>query len=120
MNSRKYLQPNSILCGLTLALGLTSLAPSARANVYATNIKLNGSLTNVTTVQGAGVAIRYVLNEAASSGVTVNILSDTNVVRTINVAGGSPGSTRGTNSVFWDTTDNGSNDVPGGIYSVSI
>ena len=72
MNSRKYLQPNSILCGLALALGLTSLAPSARANVYATNIKLNGSLTNVTIVQGAGVAIRYVLNEPASAGVTVN------------------------------------------------
>src|SRR5207244_5402329 len=77
-------------------------------------------LTNVTTVQGAGIAISYVLNEAASGGVTVNILSGTNAVRTINVAGGSAGAARGTNSVFWDTTDNGGNDVPGGIYSVSI
>ncbi|MDB6022646.1 MAG: hypothetical protein JWQ04_2503, partial [Pedosphaera sp.] len=53
----------SLLAGLAIAVAALSCSPDARANVYATNIKLNGALSNATVGQGAGVTISYILNE---------------------------------------------------------
>jgi hypothetical protein len=112
--------PRLVGCGLALTSLLLASTHHARANVYATNIKLNGGTTSITTTQGAGIYINYVLNDGASGGVTVNINSSTNVLRSINVAGGSPGALRGTNTVLWDTRDNGGTQVTQGVYSISI
>lgn len=98
------------------AVGLTLAAvPSARANVYATNIKLDGGTTNISATAGDVVQISYVLNEPASLGLTINILSGSNVVATIPVAASESGAQRGLNTVNWDTTGAGS-----GTYTISI
>src|ERR1039457_883466 len=102
-----------------LALALAAFAPSARANVYATNIKLNGGVTNLSIQPGTNVSISYILNEPASAGVTVKVLSGATPVRTISIASG-PGTARGTNTVVWDGKDNSGNNVAVGNYSVSI
>jgi len=106
-----------LLAGMAV---LAAFAPSARANVYATDVRLNGGTTNVTMPREGALSISYVLNEAASLGVTINILSGTNVVRALNFASGNPGSLRGANTAVWDGTDDNSNNVPGGVYSVTI
>jgi hypothetical protein len=108
------------LCGLLLLTLLNFSAPCARANVYPTNLKLNGGMASITTTQSVNVNISYVLNEAASAGVTVQIFAGTNALRTISVPGGSPGALRGTNNVVWDTHDNGGTEVTNGVYSVSV
>jgi hypothetical protein len=115
------LQRSTIVGGLALALALTTGAPSARANVFASNVKINGSVTNnISVAQGTSVKISYILNEPASAGVTVKILSGANPVRTISIAGGSTGATRGTNTVVWDGKNDSNVNVPGGNYAVSI
>jgi len=103
-----------------LATGLM-LAGSARANVYATNIKINGSLTNsVSSSQGSSVTISYILNEPASGGVTITILSGGTAVRTIQIASGSAGTLRGLNSVNWDGKNDANANVATGNYSVAV
>lgn len=102
-----------------LATGLM-WAGSARANVYASNIKVNGSLTNsVSASQGSSVAISYILNDAATAGVTITISSGGTVVRTITIPSGA-GTTKGLNTVNWDGKDGSNNNVATGTYSVSI
>lgn len=102
-----------------VAAGLT-MAGSARANVFASNIKVNGSLTNsVSAAQGSSVAITYILNEAATAGVTINIASGGTTVRTITIASGA-GTTKGLNTVNWDGKDGSGNNVATGTYSVSV
>lgn len=119
MNSRNQL--GAVLGSLALGVALAVSAPSARANVYATNIKLNGGMTNLALVQGASVAISYILNEPASAGVTIKILSGTTAVRTLTLAGGAPGTLRGLNSnVLWDGKNDQGQNVPPGNYTVSI
>src|SRR4051812_21049743 len=109
MNSLQQRLRTPILLTL-LAAGLV-VADSARANVYATNIKINGSLTNsVSTSQGSSVAITYILNEAATAGVTIKISSGSTVVRTISIASGA-GTTRGLNTVNWDGKNGSGNNV---------
>ena len=120
MNSKKHLQRTSIITGLAAALALSSFTPSARANVYASNIKINGSLTTATAAQGGSANISYILNEAADSGVTIKILSGATVVRTITVAGGGAGALKGVNTVAWDGKNDSNANVSPGTYSVSI
>jgi hypothetical protein len=120
MKLKQYLQRGWSIRAWVLGLCLVALAPSARANVYATNIKLNDSLTNVTVLQADNVNITYLLNEPASSGVTLNILSGTNVVRTLTAAGGGQGALRGLNTVVWDGKANNTSNALAGTYSVSI
>ena len=74
----------------------------------------------MSVAQGANVSISYILNEAASAGVTINIHSGATAVRTISLAGGGAGALRGLNTVVWDGKDNTSNILPVGNYSVSI
>jgi hypothetical protein len=120
MNLEYYHQRRLIVRGLALALGLNVVAFSARANVYATNLKLNGSVTNVVAIQGDGVSISFLLNEPATLGTTVNIRAGTNVVRSLSCADGSPGALRGLNTVVWDGKDRDSNTVAPGAYAVSV
>jgi FlgD Ig-like domain len=111
---------SSVLAGLAIMMAAVSVSPNARANVYATNIKLNGALSNATVAQGSGVTISYILNEPATLGTTVNIMSGATVVRTYNFASGSAGALRGLNSVTWDGKNGGGTSVGAGTYSVSI
>jgi hypothetical protein len=107
-----------VLAGMIAAT--LCLATSARANVFASNIQLNGSLTNsVSSPAGSAVTITYILNEAATAGVTINISSNNAIVRTITIASG-PGTTKGLNTVQWDGKDGGGNVVAQGTYNVSI
>ena len=119
MKSRNYLQRSSIITGLALALALAAYAPSAHANVYATNIKLNGSLTGTTSAQGGVVTITYILNEPATLGTTIKILSGATVVNTINIVSGA-GTLMGLNTVYWGCTNSLGAKVPVGTYSVNI
>jgi hypothetical protein len=106
----------SILCaGLTLLPLLV-----ARANIYATDPKLNGSSGNLSTSQGNPTAIGYILNEPANLGVTINILSGTNVIRTLTALSNQPGTAIGTNVVYWDGYDSNTNLLPLGTYTVTI
>src|ERR1035441_5429892 len=118
MGLKKYPQRSLMTAGLALALALATYAPSAHANVYATNIKLNGGMTNTTVAQGTSLNISYILNEPASSGITIKILSGEAAVRTITIASGS-GTARGLNTVAWDGKDDNNNPALGS-YSVSV
>ena len=120
MTPPKDLQHHWIVGGLALALALTTFAPSAQANVYATNIKINGGTTNVSVQPGSSLSISYILNEPASAGVNLQVLSGATVIRSISLAGGVAGANRGTNTVVWDGKDNSSNNALAGNYSVSI
>jgi hypothetical protein len=108
------------ILGLAVALALALPTWSARANVYATNIKINGSTNSPTVFTGNNVAISYILNEPASSGVTITIASRSAVVRSIAVPAGDPGTLRGANTVNWDGRDDAGNPVPGADYACSI
>jgi FlgD Ig-like domain len=120
MISSGLLDRSTIIGGLALALALATGAPSARANVYASNVKINGGVTNISVAQGASVTISYILNEPASSGVTIRILSGATAVRTLSLETGSVGTTRGLNTVAWDGKNDSGASVPGGSYTVSI
>jgi hypothetical protein len=88
---------------------------NARANVYATDIKLNGSLNTITNAGSTPVTISYRLNQDATLGVTVAIWQGTNLVDTI--AGGT---NMGLNTVLWGGTNNTGTEVGSGIFSLSI
>ena len=93
-----------------LALGCTLLfsAKTVRANVYATDIQINGNLTGTLVPEGSPLSITYHLNQTADQGVTVSILNGATVVAAI------PGGTNmGINSVSWTPANTGT-------YSVSI
>ena len=115
-----YVRSYSTIAGAALALALTAAAPSAQANVFASNVKINGGLSNVSVAPGASVSISYILNEPASAGMTIQILSGATAVRTISLAGGGAGTLRGTNIVVWDGKNDSNSNVPGKTYSISI
>jgi hypothetical protein len=109
-----------ILAGSAIALAFFTSASSARANVYASSIQVDGYLTNpVSASQGSTVAISYILNEPATAGVAVKILSGASVVRTISINSGN-GTTKGKNSVLWDLKTDGGGVAAKGTYSVSV
>ncbi len=95
-------------------------ATTARANVYATDIKFDGSRTLVTSNAGGNLNISYILNEPATRGVTINISSTSKIVRTISVASGANGTLRGSNVVRWNGDDANGISVTPGFYKVSI
>jgi hypothetical protein len=103
-----------------VALILKGLTFSAQANVYASNVQLNGGATNLTVPPGTAVTVSYILNEPASLGVTLNVESGTTVIRTLRLAAGNPGTLAGSNSIEWDGLDSSSNQVPTGTYSFTI
>ncbi len=103
---------------------LISTAP-ARANVYATNIKLNGASQQAATAFGNAVAVSYILSDDADLGVTVNVYSNAAVIRTFTVGPGAlatngAGLSRGTNQIFWDGSDANGQPVGSGAFGVSV
>src|SRR5580658_5269754 len=103
---------NKILCvGLFLFL-LACL--SARANVYATDIRLSGSLQAGVVVPGRPVTISFILNDTATN-VSVQIYAGTNVVKTF-----AAGTNTGLNTVVWDGTNEDGSAAAVGVYNVSI
>lgn len=107
------------ICLTWFALFALAFCPAHRAcaNVYATNIRIQGSVSNTAT--GATVflpcntvQISYLLNEPADAGVVVEILSGANVLWTKAIAGGSPVTLRGMNSLIWGGTNNSGISVP--------
>ena len=119
MKTTVNLQSRFVLGSLACALALGIAVPSVRANVFASNIKINGGMSNVTVAPGTNVVISYILNEPASAGVTVRIISGATAVRSITITNGA-GTVRGTNTVVWDGKADGGGIVSNGTYSVSI
>jgi len=93
---------------------------SAWANVYATNIKINGSTNNAVLTPGALVNVSYVLNEDATSGIIFQIMRGADVVLRTNLDSGVAGTLRGTNLLTWDGTNSAGTFSEDGIYTVSI
>jgi hypothetical protein len=115
MKPNRELHRNSVFAGLVLGLFILAFAGRANANVYATNLRINGGTTNLVTAPTNAITITYVLNEPASLGTTVQILSGTNVVLSLPFPAEGQGTLRGFNSVTWDGLG-----VPSGIYSISV
>jgi hypothetical protein len=110
--------PNQTLLFVFFCLFLCS--PPVYANIYATDIHLNGSLKAGVVVPGSPVQINYILNDQATAGVSVDIFSGTNLVWTFEAASGEAGSMTGLNSIYWSGTNLSGSNVPVGIYSVRI
>jgi hypothetical protein len=105
---------------LVLALALPLLASNARANIYVTDLKLNGAQSLDIGAGFSAIDITYVLNEPATVGVTINIASGTNLVRTLSPAPGAQGSLFGHNLVTWDGNGSDGFPAPSGQYIVSV
>jgi hypothetical protein len=114
MNRRRH---RAFVIGISLFLASFF---SCRANVYATNIKLNGSLTNSWVAPGYPARISYILNEPATMGVQLQICSGTNVVKTFVATNGQPGAFAGSNAFLWDGTDSHGSNVAPGLYTLQI
>jgi hypothetical protein len=89
------------------------------ANIYATNIRLNGATNNLILPTGDNLTIDYILNEEAVGGVTIRIATPYRLVRRIIILSG-PGTWLGPNSVVWDGFDDQGQSLPNGIYFVSV
>jgi hypothetical protein len=106
----------ALFCVATLLAGGV-----VRANVYPTQVVLNGGYTNQSIAPGGNVTIGYTLNELASAGVTITIQSTNRVtLRTIALTNGAAGTMRGTNRIVWDGKDDNGSNAPTGSYSVSV
>ena len=89
---------------------------SLRANVYATDIRVNGALNHAGIIlPGTNVIISYILNDTATGGVWVRIYSGTNLIETLDSADDEAGTNAGLNTATWATPD-----LPVGAYTVSI
>jgi hypothetical protein len=102
------LQSGGVAGSLALALAFLSATTTARANVYATDIQINGSLASTNAPMDSPISITYRLNQTADRGVTVNILQGNTLVKTI-----TGGTNMGLNSVSWTPAATGT-------YSVTI
>jgi len=103
---------NKILWG-GLFLFLCACLP-ARANVYASDIRLNGSLQAGVVVPGSPLTISFILNDVATN-VSVQIYAGSNVVKTF-----AAGTNTGLNTVVWDGTNDDGFAAAVGVYNVSI
>jgi hypothetical protein len=109
-------QAAGVLVAVCLLLGCLS----SKANVYATDIKLNGSTNNAAIVATNGLQISYILNEPATAGVMVQVKSNSLVLWSTNLAGGAPGTGVGSNLVTWSGTNLTGTLAKPGIYSIAI
>jgi hypothetical protein len=86
---------------------------SARANVFASDIRFNGSLPPFTNK--GPVTITYHLNEPATLGVKIAIMSGTTNIATLQ------GTTAmGLNTVVWGATNSLGTVLSNGVFSISI
>jgi hypothetical protein len=92
---------------------------SARANVYATDIRLNGSLQSGLVLPGNPLTISFILNDVATN-VSVEICAGTNVVKTFTSEAGEVGTNSGLNAVVWDGTNTDGSAAAVGVYNVRI
>jgi hypothetical protein len=120
MNNLLWCARFSSVSGLLVILLSIGCPSNARGNVYATSIRVNDSRQDVSSPQGTAVRISYILNEAASAGAEVQILSGTNVLRSIKIPAGQPGALWGRNTVSWNGKDDLGILVPVGVYSLRI
>jgi hypothetical protein len=116
----KMMMVKSLILAGSMVLILSGGTSSVRANVYATNVRLNGSTSDVTITGGSNLQISYILNEPASAGVSIQILSGSTPIRTMTISAGTAGALRGLNTVIWDGKADGGATAPAGTYSVSI
>jgi len=86
----------------------------ARANVYASDIRLNGSLQGGVVLPGHPLTISFILNDVATN-VSVQIYAGTNMVKTFDA-----GTNAGLNTVVWDGTNDDSSVASVGAYNVRI
>src|SRR5665213_2647645 len=98
---------------LCLFAGLLLSTFSARANIYATDIRLNGELTP--TNSGTNVNISYRLNQAATLGVKIVIMEGTTNIITL-----TGGTAMGLNTVDWPATNSAGQKLTNGVFSVKI
>jgi hypothetical protein len=120
MKLNRELPWNSVIGGLILGLSVIVWTSEVRANVYATNVRIDGGTTNIPAAPGDTITISYLLNEPASLGTTVQIRSGNNVVTNIFCPPESLGTLRGYNEVQWNGLNGSGQNVPGGVYSVSV
>jgi len=120
MNNLLWCAKLSCVSGLLVILLSIGSPSSARGNVYATSIRLNDSPQDISSPQGKAVKISYILNEAASAGAEAQIFSGTNVLRTIEIPAGQPGTLWGRNTISWDGKDDRGVLVPLGVYSIRV
>jgi hypothetical protein len=95
---------------------------SARANVYATDIRVNGSLKDGVVVPGGALTISYILNDDATN-VAVRIYAGTNVVKTFSSDDGGAGANMtnaGLNMVVWHGTNDNGSAAAQGVYNIRI
>ncbi|HEY3857258.1 MAG TPA: FlgD immunoglobulin-like domain containing protein [Verrucomicrobiae bacterium] len=97
---------------LCLFAGLLLSTFSARANIYATDIRFNGVLAP--TNSGTNVNISYRLNQAATSVKIVIMEGTTNIVTLTG------GTAMGSNSVNWPGTNSLGQHLTNGVFSVAI
>jgi len=105
---------------LALALAAPLWTTGARANIYATVLNLTRAHTLGGGTNTGAINISYILNEPADLGVTINISSGSNLVRTISVSPGANGTLFGTNLVLWDGNNSNGVSLPTGIYIFSV
>lgn len=113
---------NACLVQFTL-VGLLTLFTggiSAWANVYVTNIKIDGTTNNCVLTPGGIANLSYILNEDATRGVTLRIMRGSDVVQSTNLAFGLPGTLRGLNLLTWDGTNSTGSFSADGLYTISI
>src|SRR5580658_9240024 len=91
----------------------------AQANVYATDIRLNGSLQSGVVVPGSPLTISFILNDVATN-VSVQICAGTNVVKTFTSDASEVGTNAGLNTVVWDGTNTDGSAAAVGVYNVRI
>jgi FlgD Ig-like domain len=87
---------------------------SSRANVYATDIRVNGSAQAGVVVPGSPVTISFILNDVATN-VSVQIYAGTNVVKTF-----AAGTNTGLNTIVWNGTNDDGSAAAAGAYNISI
>jgi hypothetical protein len=92
---------------------------SARANVYATDIRLNGSLQAGVVSPGSPLAISFILNDVATH-VSVQICAGAHAIKTFASDAGQAGTNAGLNTVVWDGTNDDSSAAAVGVYNIRI
>jgi hypothetical protein len=103
---------------LCLFTGLLLSTISARANVFASDIRLNGNLTSFT---GSGpVTITYHLNQPATLGVKIAVIQGSAKQGTTNVVTLTGGTAMGLNTVVWGATNSAGTVLSNGTFSVKI
>ena len=128
MKKPHHFSTNALVRSLIIRVGLwiaflllhALLTPCVRANVYATNVRLNGSTSNTFVVALTNLNINYILNEPATAGVTIKITSGATTIRTITLTHPNPGTLAGANAVVWDGKNDGGIAVEPGTYGISI